>query len=137
MRKLFLALGIVVILLSCDNGSVEKETNPFVGVWEEPDAPAWVTATEINFTTGFYFTATKVTHFVYSNQASKNAGFSDDRAWYEKDYSYDGTVLTIDTKTFPWDDVIIPYDFTDGYKFVFNGKEYTKVNKKVTFTYNH
>jgi hypothetical protein len=37
MRKLLASLALAFIFLSCDNGNVDTDANPFVGSWEKID----------------------------------------------------------------------------------------------------
>jgi hypothetical protein len=105
MRKLLASLALVFIFLSCDNGNVETDANPFVGTWENEEGYCTI------------FSENNVT--VY--RPNKNI-------YWTGTYTYDETYITINLdKTVSeagivesWGDTqLIPYRF-DGEILYFN-----------------
>jgi hypothetical protein len=111
MKKLFLIFSIVLLLLSCDNGSVEtdnKTPNPFVGTW----------VTENNWL--YTFTKTIAT-----------AKTNDGQIYYKGTYIYDDDNITISVNTeesvYQGDTIIYPYIISGNVLFLM-GIPLTKTN---------
>jgi len=64
----FLCVALAFISVSCDDGPMEEETNPFVGTWENEDGGRLV------------FTETVATSYA-----------SDESVWWSGTYTYNDT----------------------------------------------
>jgi hypothetical protein len=124
MKKIIFTLVIAFLFFACDNGAMEKETNPFLGAWE--DSGNGVHG-------GFLFTEIELKEYYFSDNPTdkieRRARFVQNPPWYAT-YSYDDTTLTIRYSENPnnpssrpdkeWED-IIPYDIKGDIKLDMRG----------------
>jgi len=115
MKKLLLALGIVLIFASCDNGGISEESNPFVGAWEADDDGKGG---------GRLFTENEVKVYLFDGPEGKVKR----EAYLQSPaslYVFDETTLTIivpDEYGVATEDMrttVVPYDFSKGKQFSF------------------
>jgi hypothetical protein len=82
MKRFFVVLGIVLLLVSCDNGTMSEEVNPFLGTWENEHGR-------------FVFTNTKVESFGLPNPIFNS--LTEETLWYSGTYTYDNENIFITT----------------------------------------
>jgi hypothetical protein len=109
MKKLFLVLSIVSLLLACNNGDMEKEDpNPFVGTWE----------------------AESGTKIVFSKTIVTNYDPSGDIYW-KGSYTYDDEYITITITehdpTYEWGSPLVPWYSFEDQILIFGGLPFNKV----------
>ncbi|MCL2138269.1 MAG: membrane lipoprotein lipid attachment site-containing protein [Treponema sp.] len=123
MKKLLLALSIVLILASCDNGGMSGESNPFIGAWEADDDGKFG---------GYLFTENEVIRYYFNNPEEKiarKAHFWQIPSWYAT-YTFTDTVLTIEyiNATPSYD----PDFWTDNIDYSFkNGKKSLRIQSDI------
>ena len=112
MKKLFFALSIVFILISCNNDPMEEENNPFIWTWENDN----------NFR--LVFTTTNVTSYRPNGVI-----------YWTGTYTYNDTHITVklditlsdSEMTDAYGDTFTPWYRFEDEVFILNTSSYTKV----------